>query len=410
MTEIDKLVENYFAPRPKTLTKQMLYEMFDEAVRGQEEQSDADPFSLEPALSGKEVASILLGKIAQVSSLPKDAIYKDGKTTIVLDNFGQLQDRDKVLSALMKAGIVSEMKPYRAGLSREGLTNYYSLTKSGKKKFIKLVLKQGAGTIASRGSRFERAAAAQINAFLADRSLEDDFISDVVIDAIAIGEGGSSKESDVVIRDSVSKEILFSIETKTSKSSRTDLGQFRIKYENGIWEKAPSREVSLKDDKETQQKKKLSKIMQEVFEQIEVPLNEKIRPVGSASFPMGSSLTREEAEEFWHALGLPRGDKSLSGDVGRFKIDKNLIQQYYSEKGDTYVIIGNDIYSLKKGSLLKQFSEAIDTAYALLRIKYHGPKYSYTVALRADFAKDSDTGFKKSLEIIFPSLPNPEEV
>jgi hypothetical protein len=32
MTEIDKLVENYFAPRPKTLTKQMLYEMFDEVT------------------------------------------------------------------------------------------------------------------------------------------------------------------------------------------------------------------------------------------------------------------------------------------------------------------------------------------------------------------------------------------
>ena len=32
MSELDKLIENYFAPRPKTLTKQMLYEMFDEVL------------------------------------------------------------------------------------------------------------------------------------------------------------------------------------------------------------------------------------------------------------------------------------------------------------------------------------------------------------------------------------------
>ena len=288
MSDIDKLVENYFAPRSKALTKQMLYEMIDEVVREQEI-SDTAPFELDRALSGEEIASTLLGKIIQVSSLPKDATYKSGKNTIVLDNFGQLQDRDKIISDLVKAGVVSETKPYRAGLSRDGLTNYYFLTKGGKKKFIKLVLKQGGGTIASQGGKFERAVAAQINAFLADRSLEDDFISDVIIDAIATGEGGSSKDSDVVIRDSVSKEILFSIETKTSKGSRTDLGQLRIKYENGRWDKAPSREKS--------------KIMEKVFKQIKAPLNNEIRPVGSVPFPMGSSLTREEAEEFWHVLG-----------------------------------------------------------------------------------------------------------
>jgi len=32
MSELDKLVENYFAPRSKTFTKHMLYEIFDEAL------------------------------------------------------------------------------------------------------------------------------------------------------------------------------------------------------------------------------------------------------------------------------------------------------------------------------------------------------------------------------------------
>ena len=30
MSDLKTLVENYFAPKPKTLTKQMLYEIFDE--------------------------------------------------------------------------------------------------------------------------------------------------------------------------------------------------------------------------------------------------------------------------------------------------------------------------------------------------------------------------------------------
>ena len=32
MSDLKTLVENYFAPKPKTLTKQMLYEIFDEVM------------------------------------------------------------------------------------------------------------------------------------------------------------------------------------------------------------------------------------------------------------------------------------------------------------------------------------------------------------------------------------------
>ena len=38
MSDLKTLVENYFAPKPKTLTKQMLYEIFDEVLREQEDQ------------------------------------------------------------------------------------------------------------------------------------------------------------------------------------------------------------------------------------------------------------------------------------------------------------------------------------------------------------------------------------
>ena len=38
MSDLKTLVENYFAPKPKTLTKQMLYEIFDEVIKEQEEE------------------------------------------------------------------------------------------------------------------------------------------------------------------------------------------------------------------------------------------------------------------------------------------------------------------------------------------------------------------------------------
>jgi len=404
MSDLKTLVENYFAPKPKTLTKQMLYEIFDEVIKEQEEQ-DTDPFNLDSSLSGKEVASILLGKIAQVSSLPKDAAYKGGKTTIVLDNFGPLQDRHKIIKALMGADIISQTEPYRAGLSRDGITNYYFLTKGGKKKFIKLVMKHGgSSTLASKGERYEKTVANQINAFLADRMLEDDFIAGVVADATATAEGGSSGESDVVIKDATGKTLL-SFETKTSKGNRVDLGQFTIKYEKGEkgekgqWVKSPK-----KRGKETETMKK-------VFDEIKVSLNTEIKPATNKPFPTGPMINSKGAEDFWNTLGEPRGKKSLSGDVKKFEISKNLIQEYYREKGDTYAILGNDIYSLVEDKVtgLPQLSSAIEKAYALFRIKYHGPNYSYTVALRADFAKDSKPGFEKSLKKIFPNLPNPPE-
>lgn len=383
----------------------MLYEIFDEVMREQQEEQDTDPFNLDSSLSGKEVASILLGKIAQVSSIPKDVKYKSGNRTITLDNFGPLANRDKIIKDLMKAGIVSETEPYRAGLSRDGLTNYYFLTKGGKKQFIKLIMKHGGNaTLASKGDSFEKTVANEINAFLADRMLEDDFIAGVIVDATATAEGGSSGESDVVVKDTVTGKTLFSFETKTSKGSRVDLGQFTIKYENekgkkGQWVKAPK-----KRGKETETMKK-------VFDEIKVSLNTEIKPATNKPFPTGPMINSKGAEDFWNTLGEPRGKKSLSGDVREFQISKDLIQEYYREKGDTYAVLGNDIYSLveDKGAGLPQLSSAIERAYALFRIKYHGPNYSYTVALRADFAKDSKPGFTKSLEKIFPSLPNPEE-
>ena len=78
----------------------------------------------------------------------------------------------------------------------------------------------GSSTLASKGDSFEKTVANQINVFLADRSAEDDFIADVVVDATAAAEGGSTGESDVVIKDAVTGKTLVSFETKTSKFAK----------------------------------------------------------------------------------------------------------------------------------------------------------------------------------------------
>lgn len=353
----------------------MLYEIFDEVLREQEEQ-DTDPFGLDSSLSGEEIASIILGKIAQKSSVPKDAKYKSGRQTITLDNFGPLANRDKIIKDLMNAGVISTTKPYRAGLSRDGLTNYYFLTKGGKKKFITLVLKQGAGTVAAKGLEFEEVVANAINIFLADNAIEEKYF------AKAAGKFG--KGSDIEIEDPVTNKKLFSFETKTSKGSRVDFGQFRLEY----------------DDKWLQATGKGNQIIVDIFNSIEGILNQKVKPVDGKTFPPGPSLSTEEAAQFWDAY-KPGWDKSYSADLIKLEIDKNLIQDYYAKKGDEYILLGNDIYSLEPGTELTQLADALDKVVALVRVKYHGPKYSYTVALRGVFKKDSSTGFKKPLEIIF---------
>ena len=76
MTDINKLVEDYFAPRSKALTNQMLYEMFDEVLGEQEQEIDPfDSFALDSSLTNKEIGSILLGKIKETSNLPQDAVW-----------------------------------------------------------------------------------------------------------------------------------------------------------------------------------------------------------------------------------------------------------------------------------------------------------------------------------------------
>ena len=344
----------------------------------EEETDPFDPFALDSSLTNKEIGSIFLGKIEEASNLPQDAVYKEGRYTIVLDNFGPLKDRDEVIKDLIRNNIISQAEPYRAGKSRSGVTNYYFLLKNGNKRFVTLMLKQGVGTVASLGFGFEEAVAHSINSFLVDKSLEDDYI--------AAAEGKFGTGSDVVVKHQATDEKAFSFEAKRSKGSRIDFGQFRIKY-NGSWQQA----TGLKNA-----------IVKSIFESIKDEINTTIKSIKDATFPKGPSLTPQEAEQFWDAYKPNRNKKkSLSADVLKVKINKNLIQDYYRTKGDDFIVLGNDIYALKSDTGLLELKDALEDVVALIRVKYHGPNYSYTVALRGTFTDNSSSEFTKALRTIF---------
>ena len=97
MSDIDKLVENYFAPRPKTLTKQMLYEMFSEVLREQEENNEVYNNALKTLLN-----------FIQKNGFDKAQKHEDASTTktIVITNAGGRPDRDHLIKQMDKQEIV----------------------------------------------------------------------------------------------------------------------------------------------------------------------------------------------------------------------------------------------------------------------------------------------------------------
>ena len=84
MSDLKTLVENYFAPKPKTLTKQMLYEIFDEVMN--EAKAD-DAFR-------SEVLSFLK------NDYPEAKIIKPTSKSFMVTNIGSRPTRSKAIKSL----------------------------------------------------------------------------------------------------------------------------------------------------------------------------------------------------------------------------------------------------------------------------------------------------------------------
>jgi len=216
----------------------------------------------------------------------------------------------------------------------------------------------------------------------------NDFFTANSLQFSAAAAGGAGHGSDVVVKNSAG-ETVDTYEVKTSKGSRIDFGQFRLGFEESTgWYQA----TGLDND-----------VVKTIFSEIKGTLDDQVAPKG-ASFPVGPRLSTNLATEFWtSALGRPR-EKSLSGDVVKVPVSPNFIQDYYRKKGDEYIILGDDVYSLSDSGNLMSLSEALKECYVVFRIKYHSKNtYSYTAALRGKFVDTAETDFARAMKKIYLS-------
>jgi len=200
---------------------------------------------------------------------------------------------------------------------------------------------------------------------------------------LATDTGGSSHDPDITVKNALTDEHINKFESKRTGGSRTDFGQFRIYHdaENG-WQ---FHETS-----------KSTAITEFVFSLIKTQLDANIY----GEFPCGPSLSGEQAHAFWGAYE-PDRTRSVCGDVLKVPIPISTISDYYVEKGNDYIKIGKDLYSLKNKDL-PTLESMTKESYAILRIKYHSSnRYSYTIAFRMKCKSSKDTNFPDALHKIY---------
>lgn len=336
-----------------------------------------EAYELDPSLSNEDVAGIILAAIKKELAnsgveVPEDAKYLQGVTNLILTNFGSRAQRGKVLSKLDQKDFFDALDMPKF----KGITNYKK-----KKKKIVITLKQGRkGTVLEKGEKAEEFAAQMINSFFAKNDLEG---KDQEGKYFAEAQGGSSIAKDVVIKSK--DKNLIGIEVKTTAGSRTDFGQFRVRYEKRRnWVLSKVSETG----KYAKAKAEMNIDNSKLFGLIEQDINN-IQPVsGQPAFPTGPRLKDAEAQQFWLSYsGKPR-QKSLSGDVQTFEVPKEAIREKYQAKGNSYILIGGDLFSLAEPGKdpygVPSIDEKLEKVYILFRIKSHAAdSLSYTCAIRS---------------------------
>jgi len=330
--------------------------------------------AIDPKLTGAERSAVILAQLREAVDVPKDAAYKQGAETIHFTNFGSLEDRHIIIEAMIRRGLASKGRTKRYGMYDHAVTNFYILRKSGKKKFISITLNHGGTTPAKHGLAAEKEAADAMTKFFASNDLSTEYTAEA--------SGGNGHGKDVKIKNPQTGHVVRSYEIKASDGSRTDYGQCVLSYDLQTgWIQETGQE---------------NEALKSAFAILQPKLNAAVRPDQA---PVGPRFDDNGAALFWHSY-MPDRTNSVSGDVVSVKIPPQLIEDYYAAKGNDYIIVGDNVYSLG-GPKLSSLSSAIQDATALFRIKYHGPKYSYTLALRANFKETSHTDFNSAMKIIY---------
>jgi|2_EtaG_2_1085320.scaffolds.fasta_scaffold47904_1 hypothetical protein len=330
--------------------------------------------ALDPRSTGAERSAVILAQIREVVDVPKDAVYKQGAETIHFTNFGSLEGRHIIIEAMIDRRLASKGRIKRYGMYDHAVTTFYILRKSGKKKFISITLKHGGTTPVKRGLAAEKEAADAMTKFFASNDLSTEYTAEA--------SGGNGHDKDVKIKNLQTGDVAHSYEIKASDGSRTDYGQCVLSYDLQTgWIQETGQE---------------NEALKSAFAILQPKLNDAVRP---AQAPVGPRFNDRGAAQFWHSY-MPDRTNSVSGDVVSVKIPPQYIEDYYAAKGNDYIIVGDNVYSLG-GPKLRPLSSAIENATALFRIKDHSSKYSYTVALRASFKKTPHTDFNSAMKIIY---------
>ena len=233
-------------------------------------------------------------------------------------------------------------------------------------------------TIAQLGKEHEEMVASAINR-------HPNFVN-TTIKATACG--GSGHGSDVNVEKEGKK--LFSIEAKTKKSNRLDFGQCDLAYheKTGWYQKT--------------EKGLANPVLRHAFS----ILKKEADKIVKGDIPSGEiPFYEQETRMLWENIEPDRRGRSIkSADVIKVPIPKDLLPKYYRDKGDSFLAVGEDFYSLSdKKEKTPSLSEAVKTCYAVLRIKNResskvvNPKRAYTMALRTTWVKDHKSDIDTAL-------------
>ena len=329
MSDLKTLVENYFAPKQKTLTKQMLYEIFDEVMREELFYQDSEGNLKGPISSVDKISQDIIKYVKR--KFPKnyhtaDLLKKGGKRVIKFTNFGSLQVRDRVIRDMIENGFLRDPEIKRSKLFHRATTNF---VETNKNKIIPLVVQFDAGGgAATSGGDYEKEMENILNNhFQANNKSYK-----------AEKQGGSTNNPDLVVFKGDSPYVNF--EAKTTLGA--DFGQFQIQH----------------DGKEFSQKTQTdSPELNRLFGEIKDDLNK-------------SCSVKYNPQKSGDLMKIPMEDLG------------ERVEKYYQEKNVDYIVVDDMLYAssakAKKIPGVKRFKDAVSGGFVRVRVKCHGKSYSTT--------------------------------
>ena len=352
MSKLNKLVEEYFAPRPRTITKQMLHEMFDEVLEEDLFYQDPEGALKGPISSVEKVAQDIIKYIKRKyphNYHGSDLSRKGGSRVIKFTNFGNLQLRDKVIRDMTEDGFLRDPEVKRSQMFHRATTNFVETTKN---KVIPLVVQFDAGGgAATSGGDYEEEM---------EKIFNDHFQANEKPYS-AEKQGGSTNNPDIVVFHEGIPYTSFEAKTKLG----SDFGQFQIHHDGKTF---------------TQKTQTNSVQLTHLFGDIEKDLNQTC------------------------ALNY---DPEKSGDLMRISIEDlgERVEKYYQEKDVDYIVVDDMIYAsspkAKQVKGIKNFKDAVTDGYVRIRVKCHGKSYSTTAGLKFKSIEPS-INYYDVLDLLFP--------